>query len=481
MPRRVDVSKDRPNGESSSCWPPSEAFRRPAAAQQATDGTVFCTGVAICDEAGRPGRSVCQGQYVQVFCELEIREAIESPVGWIEIRDASGRLVHGKSSAQYETVMPAVAPGGSRLRSHFAVQLNVAPGEYRLTVGLSSTDREVYAAYRTGRQDTGAWPDGPVPMHEGREEYWPGLLTEERFQAGAREHCRVVADECITVGFDATGRRSHSGLVDLPGECEVRVVPPSAAAAADGGVESLRGVDAPTVFHVTHWKAGSQWVAQILRDCAPDRTVPYRDDIGHLPFWASRPGAIYSTVYLTREQFDVIPLPSNSHIFVAIRDLRDTLVSAYFSVARSHVQAGPSVHELRRAISRLSVEDGLLYLLDAWLPSCARIQLSWLEAGHQVIRYEDLVEHDLELFKALLVDEIGMDVSVRQLNGVIRANRFERYTGGRPRGSEDRSHHVRKGVAGDWVNHFTERVKRAFKARYGGLLVETGYEQDLTW
>jgi len=63
----------------------------------------------------------------------------------------------------------------------------------------------------------------------------------------------------------------------------------------------------------------------------------------------------------------------------------------------------------------------------------------------------------------------------------VLANRFEAQTGGRPRGVEDVTAHQRKGVAGDWRNHFTDRIKRAFKARYGGLLVATGYEKDLDW
>ena len=64
---------------------------------------------------------------------------------------------------------------------------------------------------------------------------------------------------------------------------------------------------------------------------------------------------------------------------------------------------------------------------------------------------------------------------------MVLANRFERLTGGRKRGQEDLAAHERKGVAGDWRNYFSERVTLAFKARYGGLLVATGYEQDLNW
>jgi hypothetical protein len=36
-------------------------------------------------------------------------------------------------------------------------------------------------------------------------------------------------------------------------------------------------------------------------------------------------------------------------------------------------------------------------------------------------------------------------------------------------------------VAGDWRNHFTDRLARQFKDRFGELLVQTGYEPDGHW
>ena len=64
---------------------------------------------------------------------------------------------------------------------------------------------------------------------------------------------------------------------------------------------------------------------------------------------------------------------------------------------------------------------------------------------------------------------------------VVRANRFESWTGGRKRGQEDVKSHERKGIAGDWANHFSPRVAAAFRSRYGSLLVATGYEKDERW
>ena len=52
---------------------------------------------------------------------------------------------------------------------------------------------------------------------------------------------------------------------------------------------------------------------------------------------------------------------------------------------------------------------------------------------------------------------------------------------GRKPGQEDRSSHFRKGVHGDWVNHFTPEHLQDFKERYEDLLFEFGYETEPDW
>src|SRR5262245_49094046 len=91
-----------------------------------------------------------------------------------------------------------------------------------------------------------------------------------------------------------------------------------------------------TIFHVTHHKAGSQWINRILHALAYDRIV--QPEVESTQF-LTKPiiqGSVYPTVYVTREQFESVKLPRHWKRFVVIRDLRDTLVSAYFSFKHSH-------------------------------------------------------------------------------------------------------------------------------------------------
>ncbi|MBN4060258.1 sulfotransferase domain-containing protein [Planctomycetaceae bacterium AH-315-I19] len=52
---------------------------------------------------------------------------------------------------------------------------------------------------------------------------------------------------------------------------------------------------------------------------------------------------------------------------------------------------------------------------------------------------------------------------------------------GRKQGEEDRSSFIRKGIAGDWKNHFTPETARVFNELAGDMLIKLGYEQDDSW
>ena len=56
------------------------------------------------------------------------------------------------------------------------------------------------------------------------------------------------------------------------------------------------------------------------------------------------------------------------------------------------------------------------------------------------------------------------------------ANSFEKYSGGRTAGQEDKENFFRKGVVGDWANHFDEASLAAFNMCTGDLMQDLGYE-----
>ena len=237
----------------------------------------------------------------------------------------------------------------------------------------------------------------------------------------------------------------------------------------------------PTIFHVTHHKAGSQWVHAILHTLAYHHLVLPELFSQHFLQKPIQAGKIYPTVYITYQQFHSVTLPSAYRRFVIIRDLRDTLISAYFSLKFSHEILHSHQALLRQKLQEMNMEEGLIYLIDSWLISRAMMQWSWLAAGERLYKYEELLEHDEELFDEIFRKVCRLPVTRQQVREAVRINRFEARTKGRPRGVEDVHAHERKGIASDWRNYFTPAVKDHFNRRYGSLLIATGYEKDFNW
>ncbi|HVU62651.1 MAG TPA: sulfotransferase [Phycisphaerales bacterium] len=96
------------------------------------------------------------------------------------------------------------------------------------------------------------------------------------------------------------------------------------------------------------------------------------------------------------------------------------------------------------------------------------------------VKYERLTADPAGEFGALL-EALGVDARPELVKQIVDANTFETLSGGRRPGEENRAAEFRKGVQGDWRNHFTNEMKQGFKALAGSLLVELGYEQDMSW
>jgi Sulfotransferase domain len=114
-------------------------------------------------------------------------------------------------------------------------------------------------------------------------------------------------------------------------------------------------------------------------------------------------------------------------------------------------------------------EDGLLLLANhpAFKKNVA-IRRSWLATGTPILRYEDLLKDDEAILQEVLLSHCRLRVSREHLLNAVRGCRFESLTG-RPPGKEDIGAHERKGIAGDWRNHFTAKIANHFE-RYDDLL-----------
>jgi hypothetical protein len=170
--------------------------------------------------------------------------------------------------------------------------------------------------------------------------------------------------------------------------------------------------------------------------------------------------------------------------FHVIRDPRDIIVSAYFSHLHSHDDANwPRLRAFRPFLRGLDETQGLF----AEMEFCALFlhhMLSWDYANPAIaeLRFEDLIADPPARFGAALA-HLGLvpaRLPAAELAAILEANSFERLTGRRT-GEEDVRRHFRKGVPGDWKNHFTPAHVARFKALYNPLLLKTGYETSDDW
>jgi len=238
----------------------------------------------------------------------------------------------------------------------------------------------------------------------------------------------------------------------------------------------LRRWRPPPLLHISHAKAGSTWVAKILGALYGSEVArggaPARFD-----FHQQR---VYS-LFMSHEGFLAHPELLGVHRFVIIRDLRDTLVSDYFSLRDTHKLDGAGgIQGFRDVLQARDVEGGLDYLIAHRAERHAAIQRSWVGKETILLRYEEMLRDDVAIFSRLLLDTFGHALSEARLRRVVVANRFENVFH-RPLGQADPTSHGRQGAPGDWRRHFTPANRAAFHQRFGDLLLATGYETDDSW
>jgi len=252
---------------------------------------------------------------------------------------------------------------------------------------------------------------------------------------------------------------------------------------------------AQNIYHCCAHKTASQWVRKLLQDRATykysglkvynyEEKLPNRADPRPLnertfeePFPIAR---IVSPIYIDQPGLKRIPKPENYRAFFVLRDPRDVVVSLYFSLKVSHPEVG-AVSGARQNLSRLDEESGLCALIDG---VARRGELeamrSWarLDPGDKelaVFRYEDLTDSNQFAAWQRLFAHCDIRMPETVLRELLDRNSFATLTHGRERGVEDVRAHLRKGVAGDWKNHFTPAVEKRFRDVTGTLVEDLGY------
>jgi len=108
-----------------------------------------------------------------------------------------------------------------------------------------------------------------------------------------------------------------------------------------------------------------------------------------------------------------------------------------------------------------------------------RLAASFTEARPErclTLRYEDLVDAPAGTF-ATALDFLGVDHDPATVAACHGRGAFASLSGGRAAGEENRGSFFRKGVAGDWRNHFSAEANSAFIREAGLWLAHFGYPE----
>ena len=287
----------------------------------------------------------------------------------------------------------------------------------------------------------------------------------------------------------------------------------------------------PLLCFFGHHKAASTWVMQVLEQVCAYIGLKHAHFHGPSMFGHDLAQAVreqrIDVLSYTNADLRYVKQLDDFLGFHVIRDPRDVCVSSYFSHLKTHsTEFWPELVAYRNRLSSMSFGEGMIDNMHftAQLPidgdniryfDCLA-EWNYKDDAIQEVRYEDMILNpyaafcEILAFLGLLDDRFlgvkqtakvsvevlasrigvpfvwkrhltGRRLSVALLLDTLRKMSFQRLNRGRKKGNEDRGSHMRKGVAGDWRNHFDSEIKEAFKESYADLLIQLQYEDSYDW
>ena len=283
-----------------------------------------------------------------------------------------------------------------------------------------------------------------------------------------------------------------------------------------------------------HHKCATGWIDNILMEISFHMGIRFA--MAHKPVHFEPYGSLDGFVEARKVDFLAYTNADSRHLaglafykgFHVVRDPRDVLVSAYFSHLHSHSTRGwQALADHRARLRQAPREEGLFLELEFSKTSFEEFdRWDYRQSNVLELKMEDLSAAPLDGFLRIarfleILDEdrhsaLGelstlLTTRMNRLNhkgrrfmpgqlplfpvprirrhsippGLIRRildkKSFQRMSGGRRKGEEDVKSHFRKGVPGDWRNHFTPELLAAFKERYNHLVIKLGYETSEDW
>lgn len=155
---------------------------------------------------------------------------------------------------------------------------------------------------------------------------------------------------------------------------------------------------------------------------------------------------------------------------VLFRDLRDVAVSYIFYVQRT------TYHPDHRQYAKLSTKEALHRFANHWLPQYVQWVNSWQVYADTddclILTYETLRNNPEEAL-ARVVNHYRLGYSPEAIANVVAAHNFRK--------KAQKDGFYRKGISGDWANHFGPALRQKYQQVLGDFLIDYGYESNSEW
>lgn len=225
-------------------------------------------------------------------------------------------------------------------------------------------------------------------------------------------------------------------------------------------------------------KAGGSWYCQMLSDALD------------IPFPRNKTPNLESCIlhghHLYHNNF--------GKIISVMRDGRDIMISAYYHFLFENDKNPP--HSIVKHRNNLGFKDyddiknNLPAFIDYMFNDFAKgkTHFNWSQAVDSffynpnvyVVKYENLLIDPVEELKKSISFLEKPEVCLNDLQSIVEKYSFKNMTK-RKQGQENKKSFLRKGIAGDWVNHFNNDSAKLFGMYAGEELIKAGYEENHDW
>jgi hypothetical protein len=183
--------------------------------------------------------------------------------------------------------------------------------------------------------------------------------------------------------------------------------------------------------------------------------------------------------------------PTLKNVFVVFRDGRDIMVSYYYYSLFNNERFNYKFVEITRKALPFPNYDDIKNNLPKFIEykfaqnsyprfTWSDFIRSWIDKKAIFVKYEDLLLDSAGQLANAIEKLLHIKPDQNKLEQISEKYSFNNQAKRHP-GVENKSSFLRKGIAGDWKNHFNKEARIIFNHYAGAELLKLGYEKDDSW